>query len=365
MGRGSKPTIRDVAERAGVSLTTVSYVLSGRGGGTTRISKPTEDKVRAAVTELGYVPNQAARGMRRGRTDMVAVSVGDLERPADRALASAAARILPEHGYQPVILLGNKAWRDFMLSGAADGVILGNINESLAEDQTMVELARRGVPQVVISETMQPQGFDVLAPEPEGGFAEAMAYLTRRHSRIGCLRRSGEGPERSLPSRYSRYAAGLQRSGLPVDQALVRTTLHQRHQAYEMAIGLLSLKDRPTALLCTDDMEALTAARAAFRLGIRIPEDLEIIGVGNSAEGQGADPPLSTVGPEPIFDEVVHMLVRRLSDSGLPAEGERRPAPWRLHHRGTTLPGAAPGWVGDRSVQTPFHLVPSADTLAE
>jgi LacI family transcriptional regulator len=192
-----------------------------------------------------------------------------------------------------------------------------------------------------------------------------MAYLTRRHSRIGCLRRSGEGPERSLPSRYSRYAAGLQRSGLPVDQALVRTTLHQRHQAYEMAIGLLSLKDRPTALLCTDDMEALAASRAAFRLGIRIPEDLEIIGVGNSAEGQGADPPLSTVGPDPIFDEVVHMLVRRLSDSGLPAVGERRPAPWRLHHRGTTLPGAAPGWVGDRSVQTPFHLVPSADTLAE
>ncbi|HEV7168509.1 MAG TPA: LacI family DNA-binding transcriptional regulator [Micrococcaceae bacterium] len=356
MGRGSKPTIRDVAAKAGVSLTTVSYVLSGRVGGTTRISKPTEDRVRAAVRELGYVANRAAQGMRRGKTDMVAVSVGDLERPWDRALASAAARILPQQGYQPVILLGDLAWRDFMLAGGADGLILGYISENSRQDHTMKELARRGVPQVVVSQTMQPQGFDVLAPEPEQGFADAMAYLTGRHARIGCLRRSEGGPERGRPSRYSRYVQGLKRAGLRVDQALVRTSLHQRHRAHQVALELLGLDDPPTALLCTDDMEALAAARAAARLGIRIPEDLEIIGAGNSVEGQEADPALSTVGPEPIFDEVVHMLVRRLArlddadgDGGYSgggfsgvAEGERRPAPWRLHHRGTTVAGG--GW---------------------
>ena len=376
MGRGSKPTIRDVAAKAGVSLTTVSYVLSGRVGGTTRISKATEDKVRAAVRELGYVANRAARGMRRGKTDMVAVSIGDLEWSWDRALASAAARILPQHGYQPVILLGNLAWRDFMLAGGADGVILGYLDETTKQDPTMAELARRGVPQVVVSQTLQPHGFDVLAPEPEQGFADAMAYLTGRHARIGCLRRGEETSERTHPSRYSRYVQGLKRAGLRVDQALVRTSLHQRRRAHHMALELLGLDDPPTALLCTDDMEALAATRAATRLGIRIPEDLEIIGAGNSTEGQEADPPLSTVGPEPIFDEVVHMLIRRLAQSGDGAgnggvgngagsgdasdgagnaagsvdddgghgvaEGERRPAPWRLHHRGTTVAGR--GW---------------------
>jgi DNA-binding LacI/PurR family transcriptional regulator len=164
---GSKPTIRDVAEKAGVSLTTVSYVLSGRHGGTTRISLPTQDRVHLAVRELGYVPNQAARGMRRGRTDVVAVAIGDLETPWNRALATAAARILPQHGYQPVILLG-EPWRQFMLSGGADGVIVGAVPGDTAEDVTVLELAKRGVAQVVISESMRPVGFDVVALGPDG-----------------------------------------------------------------------------------------------------------------------------------------------------------------------------------------------------
>ncbi|HET6242125.1 MAG TPA: LacI family DNA-binding transcriptional regulator [Arthrobacter sp.] len=162
MRHGSKPTIRDVAESAGVSLTTVSYVLSGRSGGTTRISQRTQDRVHAAVRELGYVPNRAARGMRRGRTELVAVAVADLEQPWDRALATAAARLLPQRGYQPVILLGD-GWRQFMLSGGADGVIFG-LGADAGDVETLMELARRGVAQLVISDTMQPAGFDVLAP---------------------------------------------------------------------------------------------------------------------------------------------------------------------------------------------------------
>src|SRR5213595_42498 len=165
---GSKPTIRDVAKSAGVSLTTVSYVLSGRHGGSTRISDVTQERVQAAAKELGYVPNQAARGMRRGKTDLVAIAIGDLEWPWDRALATAAARILPEHGYQPVILIG-EGWRRFMLSGGADGAIIGALPPGTLLDLTVGELARRGVAQVVISDTMQPAGFDVLAPGSASG----------------------------------------------------------------------------------------------------------------------------------------------------------------------------------------------------
>lgn len=334
MRQGSKPTIRDVAERAGVSLTTVSYVLSGRHGGTTRISEPTQERVKDAVRELGYVPNQAARGMRRGKTDLVAVAIGDLEWPWDRALAAAAAKILPEHGYQPVILLGN-AWRQFMLSGGADGVILGFIPEDVLEDETMIELARRGVAQVVISESMRPAGFDVLAPESEEGIAQGMDFLAANHRRIACIRRAEEG-NRTKPSRYSGYVAGLERAGIPVDDALVRTSSHRRDLAYQAALELLQLPEPPTAILATDDMEALQAVRAAFRLGLRVPEDVQIVGVGNSTEGQESDPALTTVGPDPIFDRVVTMLVDRLEQRS-PAEGTRVPAPWTLQLRGTTL----------------------------
>jgi len=332
VSKGSKPTIRDVAMAADVSLTTVSYVLSGRHGGTTRISQPTQDRVLAAVKELGYVPNQAARGMRRGKTDVVAVAIGNLDWPWDRALATAAARILPEHGYQPVILLGDD-WRKFMMSGGADGVIIGYFPEARSEDETVTELARRGVAQVVISGTMKPAGFDVLAPESDEGLAECMEYLTANHSRIACIRRAA--PDGRPKSRFNAYAAGLKKAGILLDESLVRTSQHQPATAYQSALQLLQLPDRPTAVFCTDDMEALQAIRAAYRLGLRVPEDVQIVGVGNSTEGQEYDPALTTVGPEPMFEQVVRMLLDRLAGT-TPAEGIRVASPWKLHHRGTT-----------------------------
>lgn len=333
MSKGSKPTIRDVATAANVSLTTVSYVLSGRHGGTTRISQPTQDRVLAAVKELGYVPNQAARGMRRGKTDVVAVAIGNLEWPWDRALATAAARILPTHGYQPVILLGDD-WRKFMMSGGADGVIIGYFPEATAEDATVTELARRGVAQVVISGTMEPAGFDVLAPEQDAGLKECMEFLTASHRRIACIRRAEPSGRRK--SRFAAYAAGLEAAGIGLDESLVRTSQHRPDLAYQTALELLQLPDRPTAIFATDDMEALQAVRAAFRLGLRVPEDIQIVGVGNSTEGQQYDPALTTVGPEPIFDRAVGMLLDRLSGA-TPVEGIRVPAAWKLHRRGTTL----------------------------
>ena len=175
MRHGSKPTIRDVAEAAGVSLTTVSYVLSGRTGGNTRISQPTQDRVHAAAHELGYVPNGAARGMRRGRTDVVAVAITDLDDSRDRELATAAARILPRHGYQPVILVG-ESWRPFMLSGGADGVILGSVpaERTAVDVEAMAELVDRGVAQLVVSDTLPPDGVDLLPPGT-GTTADALA----------------------------------------------------------------------------------------------------------------------------------------------------------------------------------------------
>ena len=155
MRPGSKPTIRDVAQTAGVSLTTVSYVLSGRSGGTTRISEATQDRVHAAVRELGYVANRAAQGMRRGRTELVAVAVPDLEQPRDRAIATVLARILPEHGYQAVILLGGN-WRQFMLAGGADGVIRTSAPEADDDSGAMAELASRGTPHVLITHDAGP-----------------------------------------------------------------------------------------------------------------------------------------------------------------------------------------------------------------
>jgi DNA-binding LacI/PurR family transcriptional regulator len=89
--------------------------------------------------------------MRRGRTELVAVAVADLEQPRDRALATLLAAILPEHGYQAVILLGG-GWRQYMLSGGADGVIRTGAATTAEDAAVMAELAGRGVAQVLITD---------------------------------------------------------------------------------------------------------------------------------------------------------------------------------------------------------------------
>lgn len=195
MKPGSNPTIRDVAIRARVSLTTVSYVLSGRHGGTTRISQATQDRVLAVAAEIGYVANQAARGMRLGRTDRIAIAISDLEWPPDRALAAAAASILPRHGYQAVLILGH-AWRQFMLSGGADGIIVGLIPPHITEDATVTELAKRGIAQVVISADMQPAGFDVLVPGVADPASSAAGAESISEMAVGMLvdRLAGKAP---------------------------------------------------------------------------------------------------------------------------------------------------------------------------
>jgi DNA-binding LacI/PurR family transcriptional regulator len=208
----SNPTIRDVAERAGVSLTTVSYVLSGRSGGTTRISPSTQERVLAAVDDLGYVPNHAARGMRRGRTDLVAIAIEDLEWPPDRALAMAAAAILPRHGYQPVILLG-QSWRQFMLAGGADGVIVGVLPSTEDEDHAIAELAKRGIAQVVVSESLHAEQAVALLMDRMAGYAAQAAEASSSWKRFSGHALFGGGALQLLNEVLS--AAGIVAEQIP------------------------------------------------------------------------------------------------------------------------------------------------------
>ena len=338
MGSSFKPTIRDVAERAGVSLATVSYVLSGRHGGSTRISEPTKARVVEAAKSLGYVPNHAARGMRRGRTDTVAVVVENLDSAWDRQLAEVANRVLPEHGYRVVVLLGQEAWRNFMLSGGADGAILGFSTETPEEDHTLRDLADRGVAQVVVSQFQQPDGFDVVSVDAEAGIAQAAAYLAARHSRIAVLHRGGPAPG-PRGTRLGLFRQAMADLGVELDENLVRATHGSWRESYEVTGELLKLADPPTAFFTTADLEALCVSGSVTAAELRIPEDVEIIGVETSDLGHHSDPPLSSVGPDPLVGTVVDLLIDRL-EGRTPTNGRLVPAPWKLHHRGTTVAGA-------------------------
>lgn len=292
-----------------------------------------------AAKALGYVPNHAARGMRRGRTDTVAVVVENLDSAWDRQLAEVANRVLPEHGYRVVILLGQEAWRNFMLSGGADGAILGFSTETPEEDHTLRDLADRGVAQVVVSQFLQPDGFDVLSVDAEIGIAQAAAYLAARHRRIAVLHRGGPAPG-PRGSRLGLFRQAMADLGAELDENLVRPTHGSWREAYEVTTELLKLSDPPTAFFTTADLEALCVSGSATAAGIPIPEGVEIIGVETSDLGHYSDPPLSSVGPDPLVGTVVDLLIDRL-EGRVSGTGRLVPAPWKLNHRGTTVDGVS------------------------
>lgn len=320
----SSPTIKLVAAEAGVSVATVSYVLSGRAGGEARIGEQTKARVLEAATRLGYQPNQQARGVRRGRTEQVCLVLRQLDSPWAKAMADEVSRTMREIGYSSLILLDGD-WSKFLLGRGADGALIDHLNP--ATDGPMLKaLAQQGVALVVHSNELEPDGFDVIRSEEQTALAEAMDLLTANHTRIACLQRTRDD------SRYAAYRAGLERAGLPYDERLIRTTRNSKDLAYRAAVDLLDRDDRPTAIFACSDLTATSAIWAAHRLGLAIPEELQIVGVGNTPDAAQSDPPLTSVGPDAVFPAAAQLLLTRLKNGG---PGRLHEAPWRLHRRTT------------------------------
>ncbi|NKX51729.1 LacI family transcriptional regulator, partial [Arthrobacter deserti] len=142
-------------------------------------------------------------------------------------------------------------------------------------------------------------------------------------------------------NRLELFRSALGRQGAGLDPALTRSSPGSWRTTYTDALELLSGAEPPTAVFATTDLDAVCVWVAAERLGIRVPEELEIIGVGNSEIGQESEPALSTVGPDPVQDEIVRLLLSRPEERqpGQPGPGpagRHVPAPWKLHLRGTT-----------------------------
>lgn len=335
-----RPTIRTIAEAAGVSVATVSYVLNNRDTavGGVKITAATRERVLAAARAADYRPSRMARGIRRGKTDQVCLSVDHLDSPWSLALIDAVCRDARALG-KTTLLLVDGDWQGFLAQQGADGaVILGDEVLTEADHHQLRRLAARGIALVVFegegafTDDPEPDGFDVIRLRCGPGLDTAMDLLTSRHRRIGCLRRNEPGQP---AIRYQSYCQGLQRAGIEFDPALVRDTHSNRDLAYRQALDLLERPDRPTAIFASNDLAAISTVWAAHRLGLSIPDDLEVIGVGNSPEGQSADPPLTSVGAESVFTDISGLLMRRLT-AEVPPPGTVQYCDWSLYQRGTT-----------------------------
>jgi LacI family transcriptional regulator len=337
--RGATPvTLRDVARAVRVAASTVSRALAGDA----RISPATRRQVERAARRLGYAPNALARGLAGGGADVLAVVVPrtaeyTFTSPFHLAALKGVSRVLQESGH--LLLLSFLEDRDYVAlhrSGLCRGVI---VLMSRVGDRRIAALARHRVPTVLIPGDSSLPGVTSLTFDVAGSTAAATRHLLALgHRRIGFI---GGVPSSLLHrDRLAAFRQVLISSGVPVEAALEAETNFTAAEAYERALELLRRPQRPTALLCSNDVMTDAALAAAQHLGLTVPEDLSLVSLAGLPGPRPAAPAMARVilDFEQAGATAATLLLKLVADPAAPAEAVLLPA--EFDPRGSIAPAA-------------------------
>lgn len=320
-------TQKEVAERAGVSRTTVSYVLNGKSTEGVPISEQTRKKVLAAIEDLGYRPNLQARNLRSGKTMTIGVLLLDVHNPHFWQYLSGIEAEAHQYGYTIMLFHTalkrseeNVALRE-LTQKRIDGAII-NASYGIREGDKGAELALSGLPIVDISSGDSP--FDHVASDYRPATVELMTYLYnlghRRFGMVYGVANTDNGLDRLEP--YQEFLEGKDLgSG---DDSVVRCG-PKREDGYNAAKELLERKDRPTAIVAINDFLAMGVMRAAADLGLSIPGDLSVCGFDDIPSSQFVIPRLTTVRRETELGGKMafRLLLQRMEGKDGPTRAER------------------------------------------
>jgi DNA-binding LacI/PurR family transcriptional regulator len=331
--RAARPTTKEVAALARVSVATVSYVLNGKEG---RVGEDTRLRVLAAAEELGYVPSSAARSLRLRRTERVCLVIGSIGVPAYDQLARDLSDVADEAGYGVMTIVVDSPARaaktvDLLRQHVADGAVIAPSVTYLTEDQLH---ALAGLPLVVMSNAVAPRGFDVVRTTEKRACAEALDHLAATGRRRVAFLGQEQDLDRTLASeRRDAYLEAAARHGW--DTAPMVPGADDRVAAYHAVERLLTLPNRPDAIFAASDRAAISAILALRDAGLSIPDDVAVVGVGNLAEGRITRPALTTVGPPAMdFHDVARLLFDRVLADDTPA-ARTVVADWAFIRRGS------------------------------
>ncbi|WP_432133430.1 MULTISPECIES: LacI family DNA-binding transcriptional regulator [unclassified Streptomyces] len=327
------PTIRDVADRAGVSKSLVSLVLRG----SEQVRPEKRQAVLEAVRELGYRPNAAARSLSEQRTRTVGVLLDDLRNPWYVDLLDGLNSLLHASGLHMLLAdarLARRVGHDLagpFLDVQADGlVVVGTL-----PDLTALDTVAARMPVVVAgAREAVPAGVDVVADDDEQGARLATEHLLGLgHRRIAHL--AGHGAVGALRRRGFEAAMRAHGPGRRVVTEACDMTEEGGHRA---AVRLLGRPDRPTAVFAVNDMACVGVLSAAEDLGLRVPHDLSVVGYDNTSISRLRHLWLTTVDPagHEVGRHAARCLLDRLERPG--GEGRLHLAAPTLEIRGTTAP---------------------------
>jgi DNA-binding LacI/PurR family transcriptional regulator len=272
------PTIRDVARHAGVSVATVSRVLNE----IPVVRSEVRERVRDAITELGYRPSSTARNLSLGRSQAIGVVAPFFTTPSVVERLRGVSERARTHGYGLMLFDVETpdqragAFRDFARLDRVDGLLV--ISLPLFDDEVS-ELERDRLP-VVMVDIGHPRVPHVVTDDVRGGELAADHLIARGHRRIGFV---GDLPASPLgftssEQRREGFHKALRRAGIAPDERLERRARHGRDEARALAGELLRPPDRPTAVFAASDTQALGVLEAAQSASLAVPGDVAVIG---------------------------------------------------------------------------------------
>jgi LacI family transcriptional regulator len=281
-----------VARAAGVSVSTVSRVLNDKDD----VAPETYQKVQDVIEELSYTSSLAARSMRSRRTNVIGLIMPDVQGPFAIQVMRGINRAIMEFGYDLIVYTGGdvkkkssvereQRYVSLLNSGITDGVIV------VTPVATTFSTASPVV--VVDPNNVSPDCPAVIAANRSGALV-AMEYLiSLGHRRIGFI---GGRPElQSAVQRLQGYKDGLRQTGIPLDPELIQAGDYTTETGMICAQKLLSLSDPPTAIFAANDQSAIGVVKAAQEAGLRVPDDVSLVGFDNIPEAIYISPGLTTV----------------------------------------------------------------------
>ena len=285
--------IRDVARKAKVSTATVSRTVNQISSVDAHLAK----RVWKAIEELGYYPNRQARALVSGRSRVFGLIVSEITNPFFPEIVHTFETLAVEQHYE--ILLTSTVHDPKrmelavrrMIEARVDGVAILTFG---MEDELLEHLRFRNVPLVFVDVGPRSPRVSNIRVDYGEGIRQAVQHLAAlRHEKIGFV--TGPLDLRSAIARKSAFQASMAELGLPVRPGYVVAGDHKLEGGKVALRELSRLKDRPTALICSNDMTAIGVMSEAFELGIRIPQDLSVIGFDDIRMAEFMIPPLTTI----------------------------------------------------------------------
>lgn len=314
-----KPTIYDVAEKAGVSIATVSKVVNNTG----RISEKTRKKVVKIMEELEYQPSSVAAALTGKQTYTIGVLVPDISNGFFAEVARALENSAREMGYAIILcstdyqIEREHDYLELLLKKQVDGIIIATEPEDW---KTYNILQRKLIPHLMFS--IDNLGFSshvVTTDDIRGGYMAGRYLLEKGHTDMAVI---VELKRASGRLRLEGFKQALADEGISLKEERIISAMSKIDEAQAAARKILSLKNRPTAVFAATDLIAAIFTNEARKAKVRIPDDLSIIGFDNTIYAEIADPGLTTIAQptEELAHFAIDQLLKLIKDPTIPQQ---------------------------------------------